>query len=411
MARRNIGTPRFYVDIPSYLKTIGKYYGSNGSNIYGSNAGEEKVWNMNPYQPNSYSLLSDKSKSSIRFWINQDPVGTSNQVHMEDPELHKLLSYINSADGHHSTGWYGGILGHNIASLQSQTGYNISIGQRFIGRQPTLTNRHYANPDNFDEIVNFESGSLLSEATGWGVAKYDGYSLWEITERGSVDDVFRYNMIDFTLINADDDEDWGENAELKVGAYTTGIFFEPPHSPDLQVKLSLESKGVNVSETVGGNTLVNIDYLGVPNWGDQPAWTLQKTEGRDYTTMANRARRVWSLSFSYISDDNLFDKANNANKFFNDSFNDGDENAHKPANFDTSMSSFFKLTQNGALPFIFCPDSKATRTETTLVEGVDVEVEVPDLEFATCILDQNSIVATQVAFQTWNISMVVREVW
>ncbi len=391
MARRQIGTPRFYCDIPSYLKSIGRYFGSNESNIAGSNVGEEKVWSMNPYQINSYLLNPDSHNSSIRFWINQEPANTSEQVYVEDPELHKLLAYINTSDGHHSSGWYGGILGHNLASLQNRTGHNISIGQRFVGRHPDLTNPHYANPNAFNEIVNFESGNYNE---GWGVAKYDGYSLWELTERGSDTDLFRYNMIDFTLVNADDDEDWGENAELKVGAYTTGIFIETPHSTDLSVDLTLEQGGIKVYETVGGNSLVNINHQGVPNWGDQPAWTLQKTDGRDYTTVASRSRRNWKLSFSYVSDDNLFDAAQNSNSFYNDTFADGVEDAYNVANFDTSMSTFFKLTKNGALPFIFCPDSKAD-----------------NLEFAICMLDQDSISFRQVAYQTWNVSMNVREVW
>ena len=58
------------------------------------------------------------------------------------------------------------------------------------------------------------------------------------------------------------------------------------------------------------------------------------------------------------------------------------------------MSTFFKLTKNGALPFIFSPDSKAD-----------------NLEFAICMLDQDSISFKQIAYQTWNVSMSVREVW
>jgi hypothetical protein len=394
MAKRQIGTPRFYCDVLSYLKSIGKYFGSNESNIVGSNAGEEKVWNMNPYQINSYNLDNAASQFNIRFWINQDPANLSNQIHKEDPELHKLLAYINSSDGHHSSGWYGGVLGHNLASLQSQTGHNISIGQTFIGKHPdpAITNPHYANPNAFEEIVNYESGGT---SAGWGVAKYDGYSLWELTERGSDSDMFRYNMIDFTLINADNDQAIGTTDNLKVGAYTTGIFIEAPNSPDLSVKKTLEMSGISVNETIAGNTLVNIKHKGVPNWGDQPAWTLQKTDGRDYTNVANRARRIWDMSFSYISDDNLFDAAQNSNSFFNDTFDEFDgEETYNVSKFDTSMSSFFKLTQNGALPFIFCPDSKAD-----------------NLEFAICMLDQDSISCTQVAHRTWNVSLSIREVY
>ena len=48
----------------------------------------------------------------------------------------------------------------------------------------------------------------------------------------------------------------------------------------------------------------------------------------------------------------------------------------------------------GAFSFIFTPDKDATNPE-----------------FAQCRLDQNSLSATQVAYQTWNISMNIVEVW
>ena len=67
------------------------------------------------------------------------------------------------------------------------------------------------------------------------------------------------------------------------------------------------------------------------------------------------------------------------------------------------MSTFFKLTQYGSLPFIFCPDSKATIT----VDGV----EEPNPELAICMLDQDSISCTQATYQVWNVSMNIKEIW
>ena len=58
------------------------------------------------------------------------------------------------------------------------------------------------------------------------------------------------------------------------------------------------------------------------------------------------------------------------------------------------MASFMGLTFNGALPFLFNPDSSAE-----------------DKEFAICKIDQSSISYKQVAFRTWNVSFVIREVW
>ena len=64
--------------------------------------------------------------------------------------------------------------------------------------------------------------------------------------------------------------------------------------------------------------------------------------------------------------------------------------------FDDSMASFFKLTYNGKIPFIFCPDSSLTNEY--------------DLEFAICMLD-NEPTFTQVANQVWDVSMRIVEVW
>ena len=411
MARRQIGTPRFYCDIPSYLKSIGSYYGVSSSGFqYNPVDNKEKPFNMNPYQINELQLGESLTWAKLRFWINQEPVDSDDALHIPQYELGKLLAYHNTVgtEGeHHSSGCYAGVLGHNLVSAGASAVY-----QRFWGMHDDGTHK-FGNQSSFREIVNFEDAWVHDNVESAGKPKYDGFSLWEITGRPTDNLESRYSVAEFGLEKNDGTNliDWGQENFLKIGAYTTGIFIEPPHSPDLSVDLTLEQGGIKVYETVGGNSLVNINHQGVPNWGDQPAWTLQKTDGRDYTTVASRSRRNWKLSFSYISDDNLFDAAQNSNSFYNDTFTDGGEDSYGVANFDTSMSTFFKLTKNGNLPFIFCPDSKATRTETNLVDGVEVEVEVPNPEFAICMLDQDSISFKQIAYQTWNVSMNVREVW
>ena len=401
MAKRQIGTPRFYCDILSYLKSIGKYNGVSSID-YGDSTNIEKPFTMNPYQPHTFNLPANTGKSRLRFWINEEPTGTNSMNHIPQHELGKLLAYHNpSDDEHHSSGWFAGILGHNLASLGTS-----AVHHRFYGKHDDGFIK-FSNQSEFKEIVNFEEATLIEPAGSAGKPKYDGFSLWEITNKNTSTLQSRFSVAEFTFEKNDGNQNevpWGDNNSLEIGAFTAGIFIEAPNSPDLSVKKTLEMSGISVNETIAGNTLVNIKHKGVPNWGDQPAWTLQKTDGRDYTNVANRARRIWDMSFSYISDDNLFDAAQNSNSFFNDTFDQFDEeDAYSVSNFDTSMSSFFKLTQNGALPFIFCPDSKATR----IVDGVEVD----NLEFAICMLDQDSISCTQVAHRTWNVSLAIREVY
>ena len=94
-----------------------------------------------------------------------------------------------------------------------------------------------------------------------------------------------------------------------------------------------------------------------------------------------------------MSDSDTFNKSENENKLFSYKApfdTDGDINY----SFDSSMANFFLLTHNGNLKFIFNPDKNATHKELAL-----------------CIVDQNSISYTQVANNTWSVSMNIKEVW
>lgn len=403
MARRQIGKPRFYCDIPSYLKSIGKYYGLTSSGLAETNyPNEEKVYTMNPYQPNNFEGGYESHTASFRFWINQDPASGFGMQEIQDYELNKLLKYHNNSDGHHSSGWYAGILGHNFARLQSELGSEIDMCQRFWGSdgQNNANSDLYCNPSGYKQIINYEQSMENSETGSTGKPKYDGYSLWEVTSRENIDDN-RFNVLEFVFTSSHPDNYWLDwlGKELKIGAFTTGIFFEPEHAFELSSTTTYSQEGIKTQTTQGGSTISNINYLGVPNWGDQPAWTLQKTDGRDYTTVANRARRQWKVGLSFIADDNMFDKAGNANKFYNDSFDDGVEDAYSVDNFDTSLSSMFKLTQMGNLPFIFCPNSTAVDSD-----GND------DLEFAICRIT-NKPSFKQVANNLFSTSLVLTETW
>ena len=395
MARRTIGKPRFYADIPSYLKTIGRYFGTISSGLITPNEpNQEKVYTMNPYQTNDFQGGYDHHWAAFRFGINQEPTDLDGQELIEDYEINKLLKYYNASDDeHHSCGWYAGVLGHKFASLQEELGSEIHMCQRFIGSDG-IGNNLYCNPTAFKEIVNYEAPATSADAGTTGKAKYDGHSLWEITGKNNIDDN-RFNILEFTNIGTNADASWADwlDNKITIGANTCGIFFEPEHSFELQASVSNNYEGIKTQTTLGGSTISNINYLGVPNWGNQPAWTLQKTDGRDYTTVANRGRRQWEVGLSFISDDNMLDNVANANKFYNDSFTDGVEDDYSVDNFDTSLSSFFKLTHMGNLKFIFCPDSQAD-----------------DLEFALCRIT-NKPSFKQVANNLFSTSLVLTETW
>ena len=193
MAKRQVGKCRFYCDIPSYLKSVGLYRGTNDSGLVGSFVGKE-TWNMNPYQINSYEMVDSNDSMYIDFWLYQNPLaGYSGLNHNPDPELSKLLSFHNTIgeDGeHHSSGWYAGILGHNLASLGI-----THVAQRFLGTNTAEDTTLYADSSEIREIVNFKTQSVDINIGQAGYPEYDGFSLWEITNKDTDSD--RYNVLQF----------------------------------------------------------------------------------------------------------------------------------------------------------------------------------------------------------------------
>ena len=295
------------------------------------------VWDMNPINIQEYN-------SSLEFNINRTSF-----------ELDQLLTNIPEST---SSGVYGAVFGHTLKDKE----YFLKIND--------------SNVEETTEIINYSSKT----------SQYNGYSFWNIDVLQKSD----VNKISLDL-----------NSEAQIGAVSFGRWFEPEKTPDLKIKLQTEYDGIMSQETVGGNSITNINHLGQPHWGDLPAWTLEKKDGHDYKLGANTQRRTWNLSFSYMSSNNIFNKSNNPNKFFTVT----DDNYE----FDTSMASFFLLTLNGKLRFWFCPNSDGSNnTSENLSQMQEGE---KDLEFALCQIDQDSLVFNQVAFATWNVSMKIREVY
>ena len=402
MAKRQVGKCRFYADIPSYLKILGSYGGSEG--FYTEEEGAdvvdafpldnpENVWQMNPSQTTTYEV-PNIGFPYWKFWINTQ-LGLSDEELLALPQNRELAELITNIPSSTSSGLYAGILGHNIGTNAANAlpqitvgGYEIIEGSVDFGEDGTegtgddiiteeSTTLQLANGVNsFNEIVNFPAEDSLIE--------HNGYSLIDITG-------FEYNVNH--VFNIGFNVNVGDVDEVDIGAFTFGRWFEPEHAFDIKATIDHSYDGVKLQNTIGGSTLSNISYLGQNNWGNLPAWTLEKQEGHDYNIGANRARRSWKVGLSYLTDDNLFDKAGNENKFFTWTDQADAEDGEVEYVFDSSLSSFFKLSLMGKLPFIFCPDSSAD-----------------DLEFALCRIT-NKPSFKQVANNLFSTSLVITETY
>ena len=390
MAKRTIGKPRFYADMFSYLKSLGYYTGSNsGGVLNGSDENVSPLWNMNPVQTNKFSINhSIPSGYNFGFTVSG---GTQNfSLTDENAQLSRLLSQAN----------YAGILNHNLGTLKDPNGNTIEgIKVYYSGDflDPTGIDRGFglAKNTSTNAIVdeNTEIVNCRFVASNKVKPEYNGYSLWQIKEMPKEDDPFVFGRIIMVIHKIQENQISTTETEIdtaNIGAFTFGRFFEPSHSPDLSVKLIKSYEGANIQTTVGGSTITNFNHLGQPHWGDLPAWTLEKQEGHDYKIGAERGRRTWQVTLSYMSDSDVFSTSTNENKFFTWD----EELGESGYTFDSSMASFFNLTHNGNLRFIFCPDKDADNKE-----------------FALCVIDQDSLTYTQVAHRTWSVSMNIMEVW
>ena len=355
MARRSIGKPRFYADILQYLKALGYYDGSNFP----------EVWDMNPVNQKQFDT----------DWANSDIFQQSIYFHINKPSenLDHLLSNIPQSD---VSGMYAGILGHNFK--------DIGVGFSLMDQYYDSVNAMASYNDTDNNIINVIPHGTSTSHFG---NQYNGYSLLNITDFGGDDFTSttdrKIGKIKLHLST----ETLSGGTIPSIGAATFGRWFQPEFSFDLKGTIANNYEGVNVQNTVGGSTLSNIKHLGQPNWGELPAWTLEKQVGHDYKIGGAKGRRSWEVGFSYLTDDNLFNKAGNPDKFFT-----YDEDTEQYT-FDTSLGSFLKLTLNGKLPFIFCPDSSAD-----------------DLEFALCrVTNQPSF--SQVANNLFSTSLTITETW
>ena len=235
-----------------------------------------------------------------------------------------------------------------------------------------LLNGVNAGLQDLSEAVNAQAYSSTD------TVQYKGFSIWTFPDNEGVDEiqaVFRS----------------GETPESpSCGAISFGGYYDMPHSPDLSLKLSYEYDGVKTVQTKGGSTLSNASYTKPADWGSRGAWQLG--DNPSY----RGGRRVWDLSFSYISDSDLM-------PLVAASTNLGAGTNEEP-DFPTDNTllegtDFFSVvwnqTMGGHLQFIFQPDNTNNS---------------PD-NFAIARFDMNTLTYNQVANNVYNIKLKIREVW
>ena len=265
-----------------------------------------------------------------------------------------------------------------------------------IDTQETTQRKHFVAILNHNMKSATAKFRIASETSPITAADPNALGCSEIMNADDNSDIFTpdRNGTSMVIINSEDQDRYiaiqiegsdGSNfsgtEDLKIGCVMVGEYFTMPHAPDLSVKRSIEF-GTNLQTSIGGNEYSNarwLENLSTTETSGQPF--RMEGSGDVGATRWNRmgGRMSYDLSFSYMADSNIL----------------LEDMSNSSPSEDTFISDVWLRTGGSHIPFIFTPDS----TSST----------IGDYLFAR--FDQNKLDMTQVANQTWNIKMRVKETW
>ncbi len=373
---KQVKTPRFYVDIPTFLHATGQLGWDSG-------VGGADLLYMNPSNP----YLQDTNSNTI-FAIGNLANNT--------PKTSFPINFC-------------ALLNHNLASDAQR--YNI------IGKA-SLYLDNSGQPD-FGEGFSGDSYTNRKNVLNWdgtdGInAQYNGTTIWTFSDANGMDKYWRNFDVHFP--------DGFDDYTHQLGSFVVGKYWDAPNSPDLNLTMSRRFEGIKRQKTIGGKTLANIYYDGPTEWTmnsknpdyggsatyKYPPFELDTTakvdsEGYrfDYRAKSGLGRkglRSWKLTFSYISEDDMWMDNEVSSKVTSDSIDDGEVptggSDPNPMLSDDSFNFVWNCTLGGTLPFIFTDDKDSN---------------APD-RYAICTFRGNSLSVKQVAFNTYSLSVTIDEV-
>ena len=376
---KQVKTPRFYVDMVTFLH-------ATGDTDWGiSSVGGPQLLYMNCANPYTRPNSPDNN------WLFR--IGNFNNTA-------KTAFPIN----------FCALLNHNFASDDNPF--------RIQGIHAVLD-----EPNDYDLLTGslFNSQILNANQTSIELSpEFNGTSIWTLNEPLNK----YWNFFGLEYRNGYD-----ESVTHQLGSLVVGKYFDCPNSPDLNLTMSRRFDGIKRQKTVGGKTLANIYYDGPTEWTmnhpdygtykyppfelDLPTTDSGTELGfnmRAKSGLGRKGLRSWKLTFSYISEDDMWMAYENssispfiANQTGIDATTNTDvplDNGNSVASnpnpmlSDNSFNFVWNCTLGGTLPFIFQPDNTNNN---------------PD-QFSICNFRENSLSVQQVAFNTYKVSMTIDEI-
>lgn len=366
MSYQNVNTPRFYIDNIQYLKSLGAniIYNEYGT----SSTGCCKKLFRDPLSP----------ENPIFLFPNADTYLT-NRITFES---NSILSKLKEGNG------YIALLNHNLVT----EGNNETIFYPQFISEDDIQHKPTAN-----EGVNADI-EVETDARGFFKPIHDGFSIGTF-----IADESEVNKFYFTIAKSGLNHNNGDE-EFYIGGVSMGNYYDMPFSPDISLTVSIENDGYDQITTKGGSQLSQVRYEGTPMWKGhndfkKPAWTI----GESNSITRRRGRRIWTLKFNYLLNEDLFSSNYTNNDYIESSvgFNSEDLSIEDLSKLEYTISndnSFISQVLNkigNGDKFIFQPDKNNSNAD----------------QFAICILDQNNLQIKRITKSLYNIKLKIKEVW
>ena len=358
---KQVKTPRFYVDMPTFLHATGQLGWDSTSK-----GGAELLY-MNCANP---FVREDNTVTQVIFEIGNQSENTA-----------KTSFPIN----------FMALLNHNLAS---------DIGP--TPRARTENGSKHLSESQYDRQNVINSEFVAGEGLPIIQPQYNGTSIFTFSDTNGLQDY--WTSFDLVWQN----QDWNNQINHQLGSMLVGKYFDAPNSPDLNLTMSRRFDGIKKQKTIGGKTLANIYYDGPTEWTmnnadgttyKYPPFELDTTDNAEFdqrvkSGVGRKGLRSWKLSFSYIAESDMWMENEVSNTLISDGESNPENNDPNPMLSDNSFNFVWNCTLGGTLPFIFTDDKDSN---------------APD-RYAICNFRENTLSVQQVAFNTYKLSITIDEV-
>jgi len=341
MSYQRIQTPRIYTDNINWLMSLGRIEAKVGA-LASGNHFQTNLDTANDFTQGSVMELFDMKLSNVVKIGSHNSTALTSSSSAIYFDVDTSITTDSAQDMNHL------FFTHNLEECGAKFRVIVSDSSTFASGNtiPTMT-----------EVVN------ASVSGGWATPANNGWSL--ITWADTTGNANQYVRLEIDSVSGNYD-----NATMQLSSIQMGEYFTFSHSPDMNIKKSIQYDGVKRHQSIGGHTYATSSHIRPPNWIVEP-WHTPGTPATP-NEYGRSGRLHLDMNFSYISDSDVF-----PSEFY--------DRADIASGNDITSNLVFR-TNGGMFPFLF---------------QFDKDTAVQKDSFMWCRLNSEPTFS-QVAHQVWN---------